>query len=80
MVGATPSVQASARALVSLRVPPGVDAAEATKLLQAHLEARTPWGARVAVEQIGQGQPFRAETTSPAVPGDGGRDGGGVPG
>ncbi|MFF5103724.1 dipeptidase [Streptomyces sp. NPDC000134] len=66
VVGATPSVQASARALVSLRVPPGVDAAEATGLLRAHLEAHTPWGARVAVEQIGQGQPFRADTTSPA--------------
>ncbi|MGX1254514.1 acetylornithine deacetylase/succinyl-diaminopimelate desuccinylase-like protein [Streptomyces ambofaciens] len=66
VVGATPSVQAGARALVSLRVPPGVDAAEATKLLRAHLEARTPWGARVSVEQIGQGQPFRADTTSPA--------------
>jgi acetylornithine deacetylase/succinyl-diaminopimelate desuccinylase-like protein len=66
VVGATPSVQASARALLSLRVPPGVDAAEATKLLRAHLETRTPWGARVAVEQIGQGQPFRADTTSPA--------------
>ncbi|MFE0986983.1 dipeptidase [Streptomyces rochei] len=66
VVGATPSVQASARALISLRVPPGVDAGEATKLLQAHLEARTPWGARVAVEQIGQGQAFRADTTSPA--------------
>ncbi|MFE9644720.1 dipeptidase [Streptomyces sp. NPDC006365] len=66
VVGATPSVQASARALVSLRVPPGVDAAEATKLLQAHLEANTPWGARVSTEQIGQGQAFRADTTSPA--------------
>ncbi|MFE1248675.1 dipeptidase [Streptomyces sp. NPDC058735] len=66
VVGATPSVQASARALVSLRVPPGVDAAEATKLLQAHLEAHTPWGARVSTEQIGQGQPFRADTGSPA--------------
>ncbi|MFH8565516.1 dipeptidase [Streptomyces sp. NPDC017988] len=66
VVGATPSVQASARALISLRVPPGVDAAEATKLLQAHLEAHTPWGARVHTEQIGQGQPFRADTTSPA--------------
>ncbi|MFE7854788.1 dipeptidase [Streptomyces sp. NPDC057403] len=66
VVGATPSVQATARALVSLRVPPGVDAAEATKLLQAHLEARTPWGARVAVEQVGQGQPFSADTASPA--------------
>jgi acetylornithine deacetylase/succinyl-diaminopimelate desuccinylase-like protein len=66
VVGATPSVPAGARALVSLRVPPGVDAAEATKLLRAHLETRTPWGARVAVEQIGQGQAFRADTTSPA--------------
>ncbi|MGP4005929.1 dipeptidase [Streptomyces sp. 4N124] len=66
VVGATPSVQASARALISLRVPPGVDAAEATKLLQAHLEAHTPWGARVHSEQVGGGQAFRADTSSPA--------------
>ncbi|WP_030377883.1 MULTISPECIES: dipeptidase [unclassified Streptomyces] len=66
VVGATPSVQASARALVSLRVSPGMDTVEATKLLRAHLENHTPWGARVTVEQIGQGQPFRADTTSPA--------------
>jgi acetylornithine deacetylase/succinyl-diaminopimelate desuccinylase-like protein len=66
VVGATPSVQASARALVSLRVPPGVDSAAATKLLEAHLTAHTPWGARVTMEQIGEGQPFRADTTSPA--------------
>ncbi|MEU9482873.1 dipeptidase [Streptomyces decoyicus] len=66
VIGATPSVQAGARALVSLRVPPGTDAAEATKLLAAHLESAAPWGARVAVEQVGQGQPFRADTTSPA--------------
>ncbi|MDN3025749.1 dipeptidase [Streptomyces sp. S.PB5] len=66
VVGATPSVQAGARALISLRVPPGVDAAEATKLLQAHLEAHTPWGAQVRTEQVGQGQPFSADTTSPA--------------
>ncbi|RZU36265.1 acetylornithine deacetylase/succinyl-diaminopimelate desuccinylase-like protein [Streptomyces sp. BK022] len=66
VVGATPSVQATARAQISLRVPPGVDAAEATKLLTAHLEAHVPWGARVSIEQVGQGQPFRADTTSPA--------------
>ncbi|MEW2526597.1 dipeptidase [Streptomyces sp. NPDC047071] len=66
VVGATPSVQAGARALISLRVPPGVDAAEATKLLRAHLEAHTPWGARVRTEQVGQGQAFRADVTSPA--------------
>ncbi|MFF3540361.1 dipeptidase [Streptomyces platensis] len=66
VVGATPSVQAGARALVSLRVPPGTDAAEATKLLTTHLETAAPWGARVTVEQVGQGQAFRADTTSPA--------------
>ncbi|MGW6457236.1 M20/M25/M40 family metallo-hydrolase [Streptomyces sp. NPDC055078] len=66
VVGATPSVQASARAVVSLRVPPGVDATEAAKLLITHLESRTPWGARVSVEQIGLGQPFRADVGSPA--------------
>ncbi|MFB7971151.1 dipeptidase [Streptomyces rubiginosohelvolus] len=66
VIGATPSVQASARAQVSLRVPPGHDAAEATKLLTAHLESRAPWGARVKVEQVGQGQPFRADMSSPA--------------
>ncbi|MFJ6651103.1 dipeptidase [Streptomyces sp. NPDC091290] len=66
VVGATPSVQASARALVSLRVPPGTDAAEASKLLQTHLESHTPWGANVRIESVGQGQPFLADTTSPA--------------
>lgn len=66
VVGATPAVHAGARALVSLRVPPGTCAAEATKLLTAHLESAAPWGARVAVEQVGQGQAFRADTASPA--------------
>ncbi|MER5397376.1 dipeptidase [Streptomyces sp. NPDC002599] len=66
VVGATPSVQAGARALISLRVPPGMDAVEATKLLEAHIEAHTPWGARVSTERIGQGQAFRADTSSPA--------------
>ncbi|MCG0290142.1 dipeptidase [Streptomyces sp. PSAA01] len=66
VVGATPSVQASARALISLRVPPGVDAAEANRLLAEHLRSSVPWGARLSVEQVGQGQPFRADTTSPA--------------
>ncbi|MFI6937882.1 dipeptidase [Streptomyces sp. NPDC050418] len=66
VVGATPSVQSAARALISLRVPPGADAAEATKLLLAHIEAHTPWGAQVRTEQVGQGQPFRADVHSPA--------------
>ncbi|MFI1102804.1 dipeptidase [Streptomyces melanogenes] len=66
VAGATPSIPASARAQISLRVPPGVDAAEATKLLYAHIEKNVPWNARVSFEQVGQGQPFRADITSPA--------------
>ncbi|WP_329113550.1 dipeptidase [Streptomyces sp. NBC_01465] len=66
VAGATPSVPASARAQISLRVPPGQDAAEATKLLFAHIEKHTPWGARVSFEQVGQGQAFQADTSSPA--------------
>ncbi|MFB6558930.1 MULTISPECIES: dipeptidase [unclassified Streptomyces] len=66
VIGATPSVHASAGALISLRVPPGVDTAAAVKLLQAHLEAHVPWKARLELEVVGQGQPFRADTDSPA--------------
>lgn len=66
VAGATPSIPASARAQISLRVPPGQDAAEATELLFAHIEKHTPWNARVSMEQVGQGQAFQADVTSPA--------------
>ncbi|MCB5180189.1 dipeptidase [Streptomyces antimicrobicus] len=66
VIGATPSVHASAGALVSLRIPPGVDTQEAIKLLEAHLRAHTPWKARLELEVVGQGQPFQADTSSPA--------------
>lgn len=66
VVGATPSVHAGARALISLRVPPGASATEAIGLLTAHLESHVPWKARLSVEVVGQGEPFRADTSSPA--------------
>ncbi|MFG2331591.1 dipeptidase [Streptomyces sp. NPDC048604] len=66
VAGATPSIPRTARAQISLRVPPGQDAGEATKLLFAHMEKNVPWNARVSFEQIGQGQPFRADISSPA--------------
>ncbi|MGW7434143.1 M20/M25/M40 family metallo-hydrolase [Streptomyces sp. NPDC054861] len=66
VAGATPSIPSTARAQISLRVPPGQDAAEATQLLFAHIQKRVPWNARVSFEQIGQGQPFSADVTSPA--------------
>lgn len=66
VVGATPSVQAEAGALVSLRVPPGFDTGTATEALVAQLRRQAPWGAKVEVTQRGSGEPFAADTTSPA--------------
>ncbi|GHF69999.1 dipeptidase [Streptomyces mashuensis] len=66
VAAATPSVQARAGALISLRVPPGMDAVKANELLTAHLEKAAPWGARVVTRQVGMGQPFQADTASPA--------------
>ncbi|MFF8606678.1 dipeptidase [Streptomyces sp. NPDC015346] len=66
VAGATPSIPSTARAQISLRVPPGQDAAEATQLLYAHIQKRVPWNARVSFEQVGQGQAFSADVTSPA--------------
>jgi acetylornithine deacetylase/succinyl-diaminopimelate desuccinylase-like protein len=66
VVGATPSVQARAGALVSLRIPPGFDAAAGADALEAHLRRSAPWGDRVEVERRGLGSPFAADTSSPA--------------
>jgi cysteinylglycine-S-conjugate dipeptidase len=66
VTGATPSVQARAGALVSLRVPPGADTEKSAALLSSHLTSHVPWGARVSVTEVGRGEPFRADTESPA--------------
>lgn len=66
VVGATSSVQARAKALVSLRVPPGMETAKAQDALVAHLEAKAPWGAQVSVTRLKGGSPFRADTSGPA--------------
>ncbi|GHF81102.1 dipeptidase [Kitasatospora xanthocidica] len=66
VIGATSSVQAAAKALISLRVPPGMDSAAAQDALIAHLEARVPLGAKLTVERQGCGSAFRADTTGPA--------------
>ncbi|WP_354639067.1 dipeptidase [Kitasatospora camelliae] len=66
VVGATSSVQAGARALVSLRVPPGMALQEAQRALVAHLRAVVPWGAHATVEVLSGGEPFLADTSGPA--------------
>jgi acetylornithine deacetylase/succinyl-diaminopimelate desuccinylase-like protein len=66
VVGGTPTLHACARALVALRIPAGVDVRKATAALTAHLESAAPWGARVTVTPRGNGEAFRADTSSPA--------------
>ncbi|MEV7188312.1 dipeptidase [Kitasatospora sp. NPDC093102] len=66
VIGATSSVQATAKALISLRVAPGTDAGAAQDALVAHLEAQVPLGARLTVQRQGSGAPFRADTSGPA--------------
>lgn len=66
IAGAPPAAQASASALVSLRIPPGMGAAGAQDKLAAHLIAAAPWGVRVTVERDMPGAPFTARTGGPA--------------
>ena len=66
VVGSSPAIPAQARALVSLRVPPGMDAKSAQDALVAHLHAVTPWHAQVQIERETPGQPFAARTDGPA--------------
>jgi len=62
VAGVTAAIQAEARAVVNLRVPPGQDAASAQRLLASHLESHTPWGAQVTVEPMTLGAPFAVTT------------------
>jgi acetylornithine deacetylase/succinyl-diaminopimelate desuccinylase-like protein len=56
-----------ARAVVSLRLAPGDDAAKAQRALAEHLEANVPWGARVTVTpDPGIAEPFTLKTTGDA--------------
>lgn len=62
VVGSAAAIPATARARVSLRIPPGLEAHTAREALKAHLENAAPWGAVVKVEDESVGSPFRAAT------------------
>ncbi|AEA23102.1 Beta-Ala-His dipeptidase [Pseudonocardia dioxanivorans CB1190] len=56
-----------ARAMVSLRLAPGDDAATAQQALAEHLRAHVPWGAHVTVEPgTGVAEPFALDATGSA--------------
>src|SRR5436309_8124527 len=51
----------SARARVSMRIPPGQDAGAALKALAEHLRTHVPWGAQVSITPRGSGKPYKLE-------------------
>ena len=62
VVTASNTLVPSARAKVTLRVPPGQSGERALALLTEHLKRHVPWGARLRVEPEPVGEPFAAET------------------
>jgi acetylornithine deacetylase/succinyl-diaminopimelate desuccinylase-like protein len=63
--GAANALIPEARALISMRVPPGQDSEEARKALGEHLRASAPWGIKVNVTEGQAGPAFAASTDGP---------------
>lgn len=63
--GAANALIPTARAVVSMRVPPGVDSEKARALLASHLRSSAPWGIEVTVTEEQAGPAFRASTDGP---------------
>ena len=64
--GSTNQLVPSARARVSMRIPPGQDGAAAQKALIGHLRASVPWGAEATITPRSAGEPYRVDTSAPA--------------
>ena len=64
--GSTNQLVPSARARVSMRIPPGQDADAAMEALTSHLRASVPWGADVTLTPRGNGKPYRVDASGPA--------------
>lgn len=65
MVGSSLAIQASARARVSLRVPPDVKATDAQDALIEHLRSHVPWNLRCSVQRVASGDPFVGSLSGP---------------
>ncbi|MDE3112007.1 MAG: dipeptidase [Chloroflexota bacterium] len=64
--GSTNQLVPSARARVSMRIPPGQDAEAAMAALVAHLKASVPWGAEATVTPRSSGRPYKVDASGPA--------------
>lgn len=66
VLGSAAAIAPRARARLNLRIPPGLEPAQAQQALSHHLHAAAPWGVAVDVEVEASGSPFRARTDGPA--------------
>jgi acetylornithine deacetylase/succinyl-diaminopimelate desuccinylase-like protein len=66
VAGSSNTLVPAARARVSLRVAPGDDCKQAYQRLVEHLEKHVPWGARLTVTFVDDGQPTRIDATGHA--------------
>jgi acetylornithine deacetylase/succinyl-diaminopimelate desuccinylase-like protein len=66
VVGSAAVVQASAKARLNLRIPPGIKPEQALATLTEHLKVNTPWHAKVTVETEQTGEPFAGRLDGPA--------------
>jgi acetylornithine deacetylase/succinyl-diaminopimelate desuccinylase-like protein len=66
MAGAVNAIPPSAGALVSLRIPPGIDPLEAQDKLIAQLTNAAPWGVKVRTIRDIPGAPFSTPVDGPA--------------
>lgn len=66
VVGSTAAIVPRASARLNLRIPPGVEPADAEAALTAHLLQAAPWGVVLSVETEATGAPFRPATDGPA--------------
>ncbi|MDQ6686346.1 MAG: dipeptidase [Actinomycetota bacterium] len=64
--GSSNTLVPRARARISMRLAPGDEAKAAYQHLVDHLESHVPWGARVSVTFVDDGQPTQIEATGPA--------------
>ena len=65
--GAVNALVPKARALVSMRIPPGADPQREARLLAEHLVAAAPWGVRPAVGEPGAWEGWRTREDGPVI-------------
>ena len=65
--GAVNALVPKARALVSMRIPPGAEPQEQARLLAEHLVAATPWGVQLTVGEPGAWEGWRTREDGPVI-------------